>query len=149
MLSVRNAIRAESTHARAPNYNTRQIFRNNGVGVGSGELGGGGDSYFFETVRDKKKKKKKNKIDTRRRCQWMENLPTKGNTRARVEILLYISQYIRNIYGFLDAAGRGERRCNIPGKNSRVQSGLARMDMEFSHLHHVLCRTAKQYHCAP
>lgn len=35
----------------------------------------------------------KNKIDMATQWQWMENLPTEGN--IRVEISLYISQYIR------------------------------------------------------
>lgn len=60
----------------------------------------------------------------------MENLPTKGVILSGVEILLYISQYIPNIYGFFLDAGRGgggERDRDISGKkNSCVQSGSSR-----------------------
>lgn len=64
----------------------------------------------------------------------MENLPTKGNTRVRRNIVIYIFRdvythththtYIRNIYGFLDAVRRGGD--DIPEKKfTRTKRGLA------------------------
>lgn len=107
------------TYARArctPNYNTRKIFRNSGVGAGDGD--GGAAIPLKRAVI-------KNKIDMWRRCQWMENLPTKGNTRARRNAVIYFTIYSEYIWIFRRAPGEGGQ--DIPGeKFARTKRALAR-----------------------
>lgn len=71
-----------------------------------------------------------------------------GNTLGRRNIVIYFTIYSEYIWIFLDAGrgGGGERDRDISGKKIRAYKAGALADMKFSHLHHVLCWTTKQYH---